>query len=83
MSQLLDMMLKNRLQTELNKEKIEALEYHSLYSKDTATNHFVSADLIDPKKHFSRGAYRNFEMMKEVLIQVKLNPHPDFENEIE
>lgn len=29
-SQLLDMMLKNRLQTQLNKEKIEVLEYHSL-----------------------------------------------------
>lgn len=58
-SQLIDLMVKNRLHTELNKAKIETLEYASVHSKDIAQNHFV-VDLINPKKHFSKGAQRNF-----------------------
>jgi hypothetical protein len=75
-------MMKNRLQTELAQSRIETLEYASLRSKDIAENHFVK-DLIDPRKHFSKGALRNFEQIKSVLLEYGLGPKPDYENEIE
>lgn len=75
-------MMKNRLQTELANVRLETLEYASLRSKDIAENHFVK-DLIDPRRHFSKGALRNFEQIKEVLQRYGLGPRPDYEGEIE
>lgn len=81
-AQLIDIMMKNRLQSELVQSRLETLEYASLRSKDIAENHFVK-DLIDPRKHFSKGALRNFEQIKEVLQRYSLGPRPDYEAEIE
>lgn len=74
-------MVKNRLQTELAQTRLEALEYGAIHSQDIAENHFPR-DLINPSM-FSKGARRNFDMIKQVLLEYDLGPRPDYESEIE
>jgi hypothetical protein len=74
-------MVKNRLQTELAQTRLEALEYGAIRSQDIAENHFPR-DLINPSM-FSKGARRNFDMIKQVLLEYDLGPRPDYESEIE
>jgi hypothetical protein len=57
------------------------LEYGALHSLDIAENHF-DKNLINPT-HFSKGAKRNFDMIKHVLIETGLGPRTDFESEVE
>ena len=75
------MMVKNRLQSELNKSKTETLEYHSVQSKDIAQFHF-DPKLIN-KGHLSKGAKRNFDQLVQVCIETDLGPRPEFVDEIE
>lgn len=81
MAQLIDIMVKNLLQTELGQDRLETLEYAALHSKDISENH-VCKDLIDPHLHFSKGAKRNFEMIKQVLLETDVGIQPDFEAEV-
>ena len=74
-------MVKNRLQTELAQTRLQTLEYGALHSLDIAENHF-DKNLINPT-HFSKGAKRNFDMIKHVLIETGLGPRTDFESEVE